>query len=372
MDTLIVGAYGNTGKTFFPGTKRITVYDYPYDFFNLVKSVFNNSQNILIGAAINWQNKTISYSQPQTSITAGTPGSGGAITVGTHSYYLTYVIGSSETIASAKSNIITAVLSTGQTSILTIPLGPTGTTARKVYRTIAGDTGLPLLVTTISDNITTIFTDTIVDTTIVTTNINPPTTSNAYDIDYSATSLPVLALNDRLDIKTNLLDPATDISLGLNRTQEQSPFKLPPIGWQVEYHKETNLAINVNPYYRLIQCSILAGYTDTDIFIKVTCATASSKFKIFATSNTNPTIPTDLTALSSLSVDWFDITNIIFKNDVALTTGYVVIPITGTYQQFVKLNPFDINGQKINPDSFLIAYICANATNFIQVDVNNY
>ena len=44
-----------------------------------------------------------------------------------------------------------------------IPLGPAGTTARKLYRTVAGNTGNFLLVTTINDNFTTAFADDIAD-----------------------------------------------------------------------------------------------------------------------------------------------------------------------------------------------------------------
>ncbi len=100
-----------------------------------------------------------------TALTAGTPTSGGSCTVGTHSYIVTFTsVGNGETTAGTASNIITCILTTGQTVPLSvIPLGPTGTTSRKIYRTVAGNTGSYLLLTTLNDNTTTAFSDTVAD-----------------------------------------------------------------------------------------------------------------------------------------------------------------------------------------------------------------
>jgi len=100
-----------------------------------------------------------------TALTAGTPTTGGSCTAGTHSYVVTFTsVGAGETTAGTASSIITCVLTTGQTVPLsTIPTGPAGTISRKIYRTVAGNTGSYLLLTTIADNTTTTFSDTIAD-----------------------------------------------------------------------------------------------------------------------------------------------------------------------------------------------------------------
>ncbi len=96
--------------------------------------------------------------------TVGTPTSGGSCTAGTHTYRYTYVINGVESLPSASSSVATCVTTTGQTVPLTAVLaGPTGTTARKVYKTIAGNTGAWKLIGTIADNTTTTFSDTVAD-----------------------------------------------------------------------------------------------------------------------------------------------------------------------------------------------------------------
>ena len=96
--------------------------------------------------------------------TAGTPTSGGSCDAGTHSWKVSFVNSSGETTPGTASAVKTCVATTGQTVPLTaIPIGPSGTTARKIYRTVAGNTGNYLLDGTLSDNTTTIFSDTVAD-----------------------------------------------------------------------------------------------------------------------------------------------------------------------------------------------------------------
>ena len=100
---------------------------------------------------------------PSDAPVAGTPSAGGSITDGTHSYKVTFVtFGGGETLPSAKSNVITAG-SGNNTSAITVSVGGKNVVARKLYRTVAGDTGDWKLVTTIQDNTTTTFSDTIAD-----------------------------------------------------------------------------------------------------------------------------------------------------------------------------------------------------------------
>ncbi len=100
-----------------------------------------------------------------TVVTAGTPTAGGSCTAGTHSYKVTYTaVDGSQTLPSSTSNVITCVNTSGQTvGISGIPRGPIGTTSRKIYRTVAGDTGSYLLAGTVADNTTTVFSDTVAD-----------------------------------------------------------------------------------------------------------------------------------------------------------------------------------------------------------------
>ena len=95
-------------------------------------------------------------------VTAAAPSAGGSCTAGTHSYYVTF-IGSVESELSNKSNIVSCTAGSGTVALTTIPVGPVGTTQRKIYRTITGDTGVPKLLTTINDNTTVIFSDTVAD-----------------------------------------------------------------------------------------------------------------------------------------------------------------------------------------------------------------
>ncbi len=97
------------------------------------------------------------------SVTANNLTAGGAVTVGTHSWVVTFVNAVGETIAGPTSLVRNASSSNRTEPITNIALGPIGTTARKIYRTVAGDTGNYLFVATINDNTTTTFSDTIAD-----------------------------------------------------------------------------------------------------------------------------------------------------------------------------------------------------------------
>ena len=100
---------------------------------------------------------------------AGAPTSGGSCTNGLHSYYVTFVTNGVESELGQKSNIVNcnSTLATQTVGLSGIPIGPVGTTARKVYRTVAGDTGLPQLVGSgtcvLGDNSTTSCSDTLAD-----------------------------------------------------------------------------------------------------------------------------------------------------------------------------------------------------------------
>ncbi|GEM_PF-2311624 len=88
--------------------------------------------------------------------------SGGSVTAGAHYYAVTFIVSGYEVINGALSNTVTTNASHTKVSLSHIPLGPTGTTARKIYRTAAGGATLKLLAT-ISDNSTMTYTDNIAD-----------------------------------------------------------------------------------------------------------------------------------------------------------------------------------------------------------------
>lgn len=106
---------------------------------------------------------------PPTACTGALAGAGaGNVDNGTHSYKVTFVHPTNgESQLGAVSNTVTVVdnATDGQVDLTGIQVGPAGTTSRRVYRSAAGNavTGPWLLLTTIADNTTTIFTDNVAD-----------------------------------------------------------------------------------------------------------------------------------------------------------------------------------------------------------------
>jgi hypothetical protein len=109
---------------------------------------------------------------PTTGCTAALAGLGaGNVNTGTHSYKVAFVRadesgGASGLADAVVSNTVTTDTATnGQVALTAIPVGPSGTTARRIYRTAAGNavTGPWKLLATISDNSTTIYADNIAD-----------------------------------------------------------------------------------------------------------------------------------------------------------------------------------------------------------------
>lgn len=80
---------------------------------------------------------------------------------GVYKAQVTFVNPGGETIGGTEATI---TVSSTHIAWSAIPLGPSGTTARKLYRTVAsGATGTEKLVTTIADNVTTTFDDNVAD-----------------------------------------------------------------------------------------------------------------------------------------------------------------------------------------------------------------
>jgi hypothetical protein len=80
---------------------------------------------------------------------------------GAYRYAITFLGGAGETTGGAESTL--AVANTG-VQLANIPIGPSGTVARRIYRTPAGGApGSERSVATLSDNTSTVYTDTVAD-----------------------------------------------------------------------------------------------------------------------------------------------------------------------------------------------------------------
>jgi hypothetical protein len=87
----------------------------------------------------------------------------GLVTSGAHLYKITFVTVSGETTGGTASDSVTTVEAyDGQVDLSAIPTGPTGTTARKIYRTEAGGADYKLLAT-LANNTATTYRDNIAD-----------------------------------------------------------------------------------------------------------------------------------------------------------------------------------------------------------------
>jgi hypothetical protein len=129
-----------------------------------------------------------------------TPTSGGSITVGTHSWKVTYTSAAGETIPSTASSVVT-IASGNQTVVLDITLGPPTTTSRKIYRTVAGNTGNWKLAGTVTNNTSTTYTDTADDSSL---GADAPSanTSLVGNINVGSTNVLTLTTGGNLGIGT--------------------------------------------------------------------------------------------------------------------------------------------------------------------------
>jgi uncharacterized phage protein gp47/JayE len=104
---------------------------------------------------------------------------------GSYEYAVTFVTASGETLQGADSAAVAPV--NQQVNLTAIPIGGTGTTARKIYRQKNG-TGSYQLVTTISNNTATTFTDNVADGSL---GAAAPTVDTAHDVTVGATAVKI-------------------------------------------------------------------------------------------------------------------------------------------------------------------------------------
>jgi hypothetical protein len=94
-------------------------------------------------------------------------GGGGNVTAGTHSYVVTFVDANGfESSAGVSSNVVTVPAATTHVQLANIPLGPAGTVSRNLYRTIAGNTGTPFFLDSITNNTGTTYDDNLPDSSL--------------------------------------------------------------------------------------------------------------------------------------------------------------------------------------------------------------
>src|SRR6185503_3003516 len=136
------------------------------------KGLYSGGTGLLgISGILSWTS-TAAASAPTATLIA----SAGNVNNGTHDYCVTFINAFGQTSAGTTSNVVTTDAGHGQVSLTAIPLGPTGTTSRKIYREKAGEAGTAtwFLLTTISDNTTTTYTDNATDASLgtVATRLN--------------------------------------------------------------------------------------------------------------------------------------------------------------------------------------------------------
>src|SRR6185312_882518 len=115
---------------------------------------------------------------PATACTASGPSAGGSVPVGSHTYKVTYVYynGVEESNGNTASGVVAATTGNQTIALSSIPVGGYGVTGRNIYRD--NNDGNYLLLTSINDNTTTTFSDTLAlgstPTPIPTTSGLPP------------------------------------------------------------------------------------------------------------------------------------------------------------------------------------------------------
>lgn len=157
---------------------------------------------------------------PLRAPTIAGPSSGGSVTAGSHSYKVTFTTSQGETIPSSASSVITTTVANGTVSLSNIPLGPpgSGVIARKIYRTIAGNTGNYLLLATIADNTTTTYTDTLSDGSLGTSAPTTDTSTSVANIMTGGTSKMFIDSSGNVGIGNTSPLGLLDISKSLSGT----------------------------------------------------------------------------------------------------------------------------------------------------------
>ena len=203
-----------------------------------------------------------------------------------------------------------------------------------------------MLLTTINDNTTTTFTDTLADSSLTS---SAPTTSTTYQIIW--TSGRVLVAEDEPAIRYEYIDLTIDDNLNVVNTLDQGQPKLPPADTQVGIISETNLAVTTYPYWRPVE---LGKYYEWALQYKCSCSTLSTRIKVWGTLDPDAAVPADNS--DGPSVDWIDITYDIFGIPIILA------PTSGSDKDCKNIK--NIRYQRI-----MISILPKNATNLTQFNL---
>lgn len=143
------------------------------DYYNLLTGAMQDQEvtikNVLILQAIGGAPS----SAPTGSLASGT-----SLGIGNYVYAYTYANADGETTISPTASI-TTTSGNQKVNLSNISVGPTGTTARKIYRTAVGGGTSYKLLATINDNTTTTYTDTTADASLGVANPASPTFGGA-------------------------------------------------------------------------------------------------------------------------------------------------------------------------------------------------
>lgn len=105
----------------------------------------------------------VGIAEPIVAPTVGAATSGGSVDAGLHEWAVSFVTANGETGLGPVTSAVTVTAGSQTIPLSAIPTGPTGTTARNIYRTKAGQSSPFYLVHQIADNTTTAYTDTTAD-----------------------------------------------------------------------------------------------------------------------------------------------------------------------------------------------------------------
>jgi len=353
-----------TSYTFTPGTRTITVLNFPWTFdssmikfISVVTGINNANKGFIIAQPLLYAGQNSikpSFNAPSSAAVAGSITNGGSVTPGTHDWVYTWVYDTGdESLPSPASNTATT-LSPNFTVPITVTNGGSRVVAKNIYRRIAGLTGLYLYAGQISDNTGITFTDTIADASL---GVSAPSVTGVYDINYS-TSLPVLDSNDLIFIRVEIPDDTRDEDLNVIKNINLDSSELPPADPEIAIATDTNLAAGVY-YYELSQ----GPWRNCLAQLKATCSNTISSFRIYKTLDPSATVPV---TNGSISVDWSDHTKTIYN------TNQILVPTSGTLVLPIENWAIDDNMMPCMYDRFLLQYTVLSATNFFQLNMRKF
>lgn len=136
----------------------------------------------MVACRLDLSNQELAPTAP--TVALASPAAAGNVNAGAHRYRVTFVTAAGETEGGTISSSVTVADAgvNGQISLTAIPIGGALVTSRKLYRTAAGGSAY-LLLATIADNTTTVYTDNIADASL---GAGVPTTNTTSDPEISA------------------------------------------------------------------------------------------------------------------------------------------------------------------------------------------